>query len=264
METISYIQRAIDFCEDNILSDIPADVIASQAYMSSFQFQKVFSIICDVSLGEYIRNRRLELAGLEIVSSKTKIIDIAYKYGYESPESFSRAFTRFHGVSPLATRGHAELLNHFPKISVKSIIGGQQNMNKLKQRGYTVKENGPIYYTEDMDKTAEWFEKTLGWYATIDSRREDGKGNYGCVLPIPDELVTMKIAVFTGMHLSYGEPVKNVIAFMCVEGLDELHAFVKKSGWKQITDIIEEPWGARECQVTTIDGSILKFFELDE
>ena len=83
MDTVSCIQKAIDFIEDNLLDEINSDVIASQAYMSGFYFQKIFSIICSMTLGDYIRNHRLTLAAVEIKSSDAKIIDIAYKYGYE-------------------------------------------------------------------------------------------------------------------------------------------------------------------------------------
>jgi len=263
MDTISCIQRAIDFIEDNILDELNTQVIASQAYMSNFYFQKVFSIICGLTLGDYIRNRRLTLAGIEVKSSDMKIIDIAYKYGYESPESFSRAFSRFHGVSPMTARSQTSNISSFAKISVQSIIGGKQTMHELKQRGYTIKENGPVYYTKDMDKTIEWFEDILGWYANIDGRNENGIGTYGCATPIPGELINMKIATFNGVHLFYGEPTDQTVAFMRVEGVDELYRFVKKNGWKQITKITTQPWGGKECAVTTVDGSVIRFFQLD-
>lgn len=263
MDTVGCIQRAIDFIEDNILEDLKAEVIAGQAYMSSFQFQRVFSIVCDISLGDYIRNRRLALAGIELASSKAKVIDIAYKYGYESPESFSRAFNRFHGVSPMIARSHIENINLFAKISVQSILGGKQNMQDLKQRGYSVKENGPVYYTNNMDKTAKWFENVLGWYVNIDERNKDGIGTYGCALPIPGELVNMKITTFNGIHMFLGEPSEHIVAFMRVEGINQLYSFVKKSGWDQITEVKTQHWGGKECDVTTIDGSIMRFFQLD-
>lgn len=263
MDTVSCIQRAIDFIEDNILDDLKPEVIASQAYMSSFQFQRVFSMVCGISLGDYIRTRRLALAGMEVTSSKAKIIDIAIKYGYESPESFSRAFTRFHGVSPMIARSHMENINLFAKISVQSILGGKQTMQDLKQRGYSVKENGPVYYTRNMDKTAKWFENVLGWYVNIDERNKDGMGTYGCSLPIPGELVNMKITTFNGIHMFFGEPSKRTVAFMRVEGIEQLYSFVKKNGWDQITEIKTQQWGGKECDVTTIDGSIMRFFQLD-
>lgn len=49
-----------------------------------------------------------------------------------------------------------------------------------------------------------------------------------------------------------------------VEGLDSLHALVKKNGWEQISEIYEQPWGSKECSITTIDGSILRFFETNK
>lgn len=136
-------------------------------------------------------------------------------------------------------------------------------MYDLKQRGYTVKENGPVYYTQDMDKTVKWFEDVLGWYGNIDDRNRNGAGTYGCVLPIPGELVNMKIATFNGIHMFYGEPTEQTVAFMRVDGVDELYNFVKKNGWTQITEVKTQPWGGKECDVTTIDKSVMRFFQID-
>lgn len=258
MDTISCIQKAVDFIEDNIYDELSTEVIASHAYMSGFYFQKVFSIICGFTLGDYIRNRRMTLAGIEIKSSDIKIIDVAFKYGYESSESFSRAFSRFHGISPMTARSQKANINSFAKISVQSILGGKYTMQGLKQRGYTVKGNGPVYYTKDMEKTVKWFEDVLGWYANIDE-----KDVYGCATPIPGELINMKITSFNGIHLFYGEPIKQAVAFIQVEGVDELFNYVKSKGWEQITEILPQSWGSKECAVTTIDGSIMRFFQID-
>lgn len=263
MNTINCIQRAVDFIEDNICDELSPEVISSQAYMSSFHFQRVFSILCGVSLGEYIRNRRLTLAGIEIECTDTKIIDIAFKYGYESPESFSRAFTRFHGISPMMARSQKEKLHSFTKISVQSILGGNQMVQRLKERGYVVKENAPVYYTMNMDKTAKWFEEVLGWYAGIDERNENGDGLYGCVLPLPNEIHNMTLFPFNGFHMFFGEPAKQTVAFMRVDNINSLYSFVKKNGWTQISEITIQPWGGKECDVTTIDGGTMRFFQLD-
>lgn len=232
--------------------------------MSSFHFQRLFSVVCGVSVSEYMRNRRLALAGGEIARSDARIIDIALKYGYESPESFSRAFARFHGISPMAARSRRGGLRAFPHISVKSMIGGGQMMQNLKERGYTVKENGPIYYTRDMDRTAKWFEDVLGWYGAIDQRNEGGQGTYGCLLPMPVEIFSMTLQPFNGIHMFIGEPTGQTVAFMRVDNVEKLHAFVKKSGWTQIGEIREQHWGGKECDVTTIDGGVIRFFELEE
>ena len=127
MEMIENIQKAIDYIEDNISTDLNFTSIASHAYMSDSHFQKVFLAICGVSVGDYIRNRKLTLAGNEVVTTKAKIIDIASKFGYETPEGFSRAFSRFHNTSPTAARRQGEL-NMFAKISIVSMITGEAIM----------------------------------------------------------------------------------------------------------------------------------------
>lgn len=136
-------------------------------------------------------------------------------------------------------------------------------MEKLRERGYSVNENGTVYYTKDMNKTLKWFEDVLGWYGGIDEKNEQGNGVYGCLLPMPDELVNLKIATFNGIHMFYGEPSNQVVSFIRVDNIHNLHDYVKKNGWKDITGIITQPWGGKECDVTTIDGSIMRFFQLD-
>ena len=81
------------------------EAIARESFSSSFHFQRMFSILCGYTLGEYIRSRRLTLAGAELAAGKDKVIDIALKYGYDSPESFAKAFQKFHGMAPSQARG---------------------------------------------------------------------------------------------------------------------------------------------------------------
>lgn len=133
----------------------------------------------------------------------------------------------------------------------------------LMERGYTVKENAPVYYTKNMDKTAKWFEDILGWHAGIDQRNENGDGTYGCLLPLPVEILNMALAQFNGFHMFFGEPVKQTVAFMRVDNIENLYAFVKKNGWTQISEITEQHWGGKECDVTTIDGGTIRFFQID-
>lgn len=104
MNWITGIGKAIGYIEENLTEDIDYGEAAKRAGSSVFHFQRVFGIICGYTLGDYIRMRRLSLAGQEIIASDKKIIDIAIKYGYDTPESFSRAFARFHGLSPTEAR----------------------------------------------------------------------------------------------------------------------------------------------------------------
>lgn len=134
-------------------------------------------------------------------------------------------------------------------------------MNEFSERGYVVKETGAVYYTQDMDRTVKWFIEVLGWYGQIEARDENNLGTYGCVNNIPIEFEALHIAPFTGIHMFKGEPLKMMVGFMLVQGVEQLYRFVKKNGWNHITEVQEQPWGGKTCSVTTIDGSILTFFE---
>lgn len=264
LDTVVHVQKAIDFIEEHILDDLKFENIAAEAYMSSYHFQRVFLIFCDITLGEYIRNRRLTLAGFELQTTKYKVIDVALKYGYDSSESFSRAFTRFHGITPTTVRSRGSEIRSFAKISIQSIYERERDiMERIKKRGYTfIRHADPVYHTKDMDKTVKWFEDVLGWYAGIEARDEDGVGTYGCAMSFPGEIANVGVADFDGIHLFYGEPQKSTVAFIGVHNIEQLYSFVKGNGWDKITEVsAPQPWGSRVCYVTTIDDSVLQFFE---
>lgn len=124
MEWITGIQRAINYVEDHITEELDYADIAKEAACSNFYFQRMFSLLCGFSLGEYIRNRRLTLAGSELSSTGTKVIDVALKYGYESPESFTRAFVKFHGITPSEAKKDGSMLRSFSRLSVQIILKG--------------------------------------------------------------------------------------------------------------------------------------------
>lgn len=129
MNWITGIQRAVDYVEEHLTEPINFEEVARRAYSSSFHFQRVFSVLCGFTLGEYIRSRRLSLAGSELAGSDEKVIDIALKYGYDTPESFSRAFTRFHGITPSQARNSGAALKSFSRLSVKLILSGGNIMD---------------------------------------------------------------------------------------------------------------------------------------
>lgn len=112
------LQQAINYVEEHIFEQIKYEDVAKEAYCSTFHFQKVFTITFGFTLGEYIRKRRLSLAGKELLISKPKITDLALKYGYETLESFSRAFYKFHGVAPSKVKKGYPLKN-FPPLKIK-------------------------------------------------------------------------------------------------------------------------------------------------
>lgn len=142
MNWANSIQNAINYIEEHLTENIDYDRVAKEAASSSFYFQKIFGILCGYSLGEYIRNRRLTLAGKELASSRSKVIDVALKYGYNSPESFTRAFTKFHGIPPTDARKNGSKLKTFSRLSVSLILKGGSIMNYklVEKEAFTVLE----------------------------------------------------------------------------------------------------------------------------
>jgi AraC family transcriptional regulator len=129
MDWLDKMNGAINYIEDNLDSEIGFEKVARIAGCSSYHFQRMFSFITDVPLSEYIRRRRMTLAAYELQNSDIKIIDLALKYGYDSPNSFTRAFQMMHGVTPSATRKTSVPLKAYPKISVQITIQGDREMN---------------------------------------------------------------------------------------------------------------------------------------
>lgn len=136
MNWINDMQNAIGYIEGNITENISIAEVSQSVFVSQFYFQKVFSMLCGTTIGEYIRNRRLTLAGSELQSTDAKIIDVALKYGYDSPESFSKAFTRFHGVTPSSARKPGTVLKSFAPLTIKLILEGGTIMDyKIVKKG---------------------------------------------------------------------------------------------------------------------------------
>ncbi len=128
MDYVTGIQKAIDYVERNLTGEIDYEQAAKCACMSVFHFQRVFGLLCGMTLGDYIRARRLTISGGELISGNAKIIDIALKYGYDSPESFTRAFSKFHGITPSEARRGGRIKS-FSRISVKLILIGGNTMD---------------------------------------------------------------------------------------------------------------------------------------
>ena len=123
MDWVHGIQRAIDYVEAHITEKIDYEEVAKEAYSSPFHFQRVFGVLCGYTLGDYIRMRRLTLAAEELTATNEKIIDVALKYGYDTPESFTRAFSKVHGFTPTEVRNGATVTS-FSRLSVKLILSG--------------------------------------------------------------------------------------------------------------------------------------------
>ena len=115
MDWIRTINNAIEYMEGHLTDEITLADIAKHVNLSAFHFQRAFSLLAEMSPAEYLRKRRLSQAGAELTGGDVKVIDVALKYRYDSPESFTKAFTRFHGVSPMQVKkgSSIQFMNRF-------------------------------------------------------------------------------------------------------------------------------------------------------
>ncbi|MFS0600081.1 AraC family transcriptional regulator [Peribacillus frigoritolerans] len=129
MDSLKNMNGAIKFIEENLTNEIDFKEVARLAYCSEYHFKRMFSFLAGISLSEYIRRRRLTLAAFELKNSNIKVIDIAIKYGYRSPDSFARAFQHLHGITPSEARSNGHSLKAYPPMSFQLSIKGGSEMN---------------------------------------------------------------------------------------------------------------------------------------
>jgi AraC family transcriptional regulator len=129
MDSLKNMNGAIKFIEENLTNEIDFKEVARLAYCSEYHFKRMFSFLAGISLSEYIRRRRLTLAAFELKNSNIKVIDIAIKYGYSSPDSFARAFQHLHGITPSEARNNGHSLKAYPPMSFQLSIKGGSEMN---------------------------------------------------------------------------------------------------------------------------------------
>lgn len=128
MELIQTIQSAIDYMEAHIAELVTYAGVAKSLYLSGFHFHRMFSMVTGMTPAEYMRRRRLSLAGEALSAAGGKVLDVALQYGYDSPESFTKAFTRFHGITPSAAHRSGAVLRQFNRLSVKILVEGGESM----------------------------------------------------------------------------------------------------------------------------------------
>ena len=126
MEWLACIRTAIEYMEEHLEDNISAQDVADRVSLSPFFLQRGFSLMTGCGIGEYIRNRRLYQAALDLKETENKVIDIALRNGYETPDSFTKAFSRFHGVTPSQVRDGAAGKAFLPLTIKLSVQGGSQ------------------------------------------------------------------------------------------------------------------------------------------
>lgn len=136
MDLLTRMRLALAYVEDHLAGEIKQEELARIACCSAYNFNRMFSFLTDISLTEYIRRRKLTLAAIELQNSEIKVIDLALKYGYNSPISFSRAFQALHGVTPTEARCGGVTLKAYPRISFQISIKGEKEMDyRIENKG---------------------------------------------------------------------------------------------------------------------------------
>ncbi len=216
MEWTKAISRAVEYIETHITEKITVEDITKEIYISPFYFQKGFSLLCGLTISEYIRNRKLSLAGNELATSEKKVIDIALKYGYDSPDSFAKAFARFHGITPSMAQKNENILKTFAPLKIKLSMEGGYTMDYkiVKKEEFTVlgvsksfsyesaRENVPQFWQEFY--TAGNGKYVCGMFGINMDEQMGGKtfdymiaDMYNPMMDIPEGFVTKTIPAFT-------------------------------------------------------------------
>ncbi|MBK5470383.1 MULTISPECIES: AraC family transcriptional regulator [Bacillus] len=138
MDSLKNMNAAMQYIEDNLTHEIDFKEVAKIAFCSEYHFKRMFSFLAGISLSEYIRCRRLTLAAFELKDSNAKVIDVAIKYGYNSPDSFTRAFQNLHGITPSEARSTIRSLKAYSPMTFQLSIQGGNEMN------YRIEEKGPF------------------------------------------------------------------------------------------------------------------------
>lgn len=203
MEWSEAIHQAVLYIEGHITEELTVGEIAKQVHFSPFYFQRGFSLLCGFTVSEYIRNRRLALAGEELLCTGARVIDVALKYGYDSPDSFTKAFTRFHQITPTAVRKEGACLKAFaPLMLTISLKGGYLMDYKIvKKDSFTVMgaRNTFLYENAKTEIPKFWKQHFAA-----------GNGKYVCGMYGINHDKTMECDEFEYLIADNYDPTKNV------------------------------------------------------
>lgn len=165
MEWLKNFNEAINYIEEHLLDEIDLNKLGKIAGCSGFHFQRMFSYMAEIPLSEYIRRRKMSLAAVSMQNGE-KVLDVALKFGYDSPTAFNRAFQSVHGFSPSNAKSKGVILKAYPPISFKITIKGEVEMNyriekKDAFRIVGVKEHYAMSVEECFEKVPQFWQKTI-------------------------------------------------------------------------------------------------------
>jgi AraC family transcriptional regulator len=157
---------ALDYIEEHLEDEIDWERAAAEANCSSFHFLRMFEVIAGFSAAEYVRRRRLSLAALELASGRGKVIDLAIRLGYDSPDAFSKAFKRELGITPTDAREPGVRLKTWPRFSFSIILKGAAAMDFRIESKEAIRITGLPLHTTTKDNT-QFREIPAFWDATM-------------------------------------------------------------------------------------------------
>ncbi|MCI9506460.1 MAG: AraC family transcriptional regulator [Oscillospiraceae bacterium] len=137
MDWITGLNKTMDYIEAHLSGEIDYEQLARLACCSSYHYQRMFAYMAGVSLGEYIRRRRMSVAAADLQGGE-KVLEVALKYGYQSPTAFNRAFQSVHGLPPSALRETGASVKAFPPLHFTITIKGVEQME------YRIEKRGPF------------------------------------------------------------------------------------------------------------------------
>ena len=166
MEWLKRLNSAVNYMEEHLTDNFDLDKMAQIACCSTFHFQRMFSYLAEVPLSEYIRRRKMTRAAFDLQNGNDKVIDIALKYGYDSPTAFNRAFQSIHGIAPSMAKQSGVILKAFPPICFQITIKGDVEMNYRieKKEAFKivgVKEHYVINIEENFANVPLFWQKTI-------------------------------------------------------------------------------------------------------
>nr|WP_202542991.1 AraC family transcriptional regulator [Streptomyces sp. SID8382] len=214
------LNEALDHIESRLDQRIEVADLARIAVTSEYHFRRLFSALAGISLSEYIRRRRLTVAGAEVLAGERTLLEIAVRYGYGSGEAFARAFRAMHGVGPGEARRAGAAVNSQPRMSFRLVVEGSSSMRYRvveKERFHVVgkKVRVPLVHEGVNPRIAEFIRsidgETMRRIAALSDQEPEG------ILGVSDNLDPSRAE---GTELDYYHGV--VTGAAAPEGLDGL------------------------------------------
>jgi len=218
MEWIERMNAAINYMEEHITEELDFSKIAQIACSSAYHFQRMFICMTGLPLSEYIRRRRMSLAVSDLKNDNAKIVDIALKYGYNSPTAFNRAFQSVHGIAPSLVKHDGAAVKSYPPISFKVTVKGVEGINYRIEKKEAFRVVG---FSAPLDKD---FESSYNYEL----------GNQMWQLAQTNG-ITSKLSA-----LREGEPAGLLGVLVCDDSLEEWRYFVAAASTKEIDHTLEE------------------------